>query len=61
MELWPFLYWHDPIFPNTPARYELIACAARNAEAASQDSLVDWLIHLDVFAIESMAWYNQRE
>ena len=55
------LYWHDPIFPNTPAWNELIACAARNAESASHDSLVDWLIHLDVFAIQSMAWYNQSE
>ena len=53
------LYWHDPIIPNTPAWNELIACAARNAESASQDSLVDWLIHLDVFAIQSMACCNQ--
>ena len=55
------LYWLDPIFPNTPAWNDPIACAVRNAERASQDSLVDWLIHLDGFAIQSMAWYNQSE
>ena len=51
-----FLYWHDPIFPNMPSWNELIACAAPN-----QDSLVDWLIHLDVFAIQSIACYNQSK
>ena len=47
---------HEPLFSNTPTSDELITCAARNAEAASQDSLVGWLIYLVVSAIQSFAW-----